>query len=197
MATKFGIYAMPIPLGFGVSYSLTIGKSEKGFGKRGEIFVTNPEIHRRIEKIMQNSEERELLSRPRHNRLGTISYEVHPETRKIISDWHYPFLRMDTVSGIIVKKLSRIGLATLAELAIERDLLKKYPGYTIESTKKPSLDRKMQLRKMGRKPGEPIPLEKTIELTRAKVIAGHKKWKRKNRRKTRVLSFAKRLTRRK
>ncbi len=67
--------------------------------------------------------------------------------------------------------LRKKGIATLLELRIERELLKKYPHFLIGSTRNPDKNRKLQLEHRGRKVGRFISLQKARALTQKQAIS--------------------------
>jgi hypothetical protein len=70
-----------------------------------------------------------------------------------------------------------MGLANLIELQIEKVMAKRFPGFSILSSSFSMRERQAQIHKRGRKPGESIPIQEAIRLSRAKAITDYQKSK--------------------
>ncbi|QQR93042.1 MAG: hypothetical protein IPJ89_02255 [Candidatus Iainarchaeum archaeon] len=138
-------------------FLLMVGPREKG-----KMFVSTPAIRKVIETYQLT-----------HAQLGYIDLQVNTAHKSIHTHEYYPL--QYGVGHLFFRK----GVATLAELQIEKLMLKRFPGYSIVSGTKSLAERHHQIVKRGRVPGEPMPLEQAIALTRAKAIANYRKQKNK------------------
>lgn len=139
------------------SFLLLTGTREKG-----DIFVSTPAIREVIAKYDLQ-----------HSQLGYITLQVNSERKYIHTAEYYPF--QYGAGHLFFRK----GVATLVELQIEKLMQRRFPGYKIVSSPTSLFGRYSQMVKRGRVPGEPIPIEAAVALSRAKVIANHLKQKEK------------------
>tara|TARA_Y100000310_G_C20703935_1_gene832880 strand:+ start:16481 stop:17047 length:567 start_codon:yes stop_codon:yes gene_type:complete len=142
-----------------IAYNITAGKYDKASMKKGKFFVTNPAIRKALQEANRPLTE-----------IGFFKVVIDHVEKIIITSQAYP-----TEFSSLSKLLKKIGVGTLVERAIEKDLLKYYPDFKIRSTRYPKRDRREQLKKRGRTHGEAIPLREAAELTRQQIINQHKK----------------------
>ncbi|MEK6821466.1 MAG: hypothetical protein AABY11_03655 [archaeon] len=133
-----------------IKYRFVVGNHEKGIP-----FVTSPEIKKAIMNERLSSEDL----------FGQIELTVKPGEKMLITTRVKPVFSPDHL---------RKGIATLLELMVERDLLKKYQGFSIVAQPPLPERRVAQLAARERTAGVPIPLEFAAEATRQKVIRSHR-----------------------
>ncbi|MEI7961799.1 MAG: hypothetical protein WCI04_05700 [archaeon] len=129
----------------------------------GNWFVTSNAIHTALAALSQT--EKENLS-------GTITVIINHEKKILTTSHYHPIPKYGLIPP---KQLTKIGIGTLIELVVEKDLLNHFPDYFIESSKDASFQRKKQILKRKRTPGKLIPLKEAIELTRKQVYLGYRK----------------------
>lgn len=131
--------------------------------KRGDLFVTNTELRKRIEgDLGKKLKEGDWV--------GYVKVEVNHYTGVITTKSFYPFFSEEHED-----RFSRIGIATFIENQIEKDLMKKFPGYRITTTGGASPPRQKRLRERGRWPNVTEPIEIAYEKSRRMVVAGIRK----------------------
>ncbi|MEK6821467.1 MAG: hypothetical protein AABY11_03660 [archaeon] len=129
-----------------------------GFRQKNEPFVTTPTIREEIDQGMIGRQ------------IGEAGVEVFHSEKVIKVLRFYPFgFPLETESI----HLRRKGIGNLIELLIEKDLFRRFPEYSIQTSGKFTFQRGRQLRRRGRNPHKSIPLALAKELTRKQVIRNH------------------------
>ncbi|GEM_PF-3204630 len=160
----------PIPFDI-VSFDLVIEPFSKEGPKAKGMFVTNPKIREVIQKV----------GIPPQSGIGYMAFTIDHSKKIITSDTFYP------LGGLVIRSFWRkhpkqfffekTGLASFAEYLVERSLLRRYPSYSIQSTKSYSGYRKSQLNKRKRTAGVLIPLREAVRLSRDYVAKGMKEYR--------------------
>lgn len=149
-----------------ISYS-----TEIGVYRRGDLFATNAAVAKAIKENKHvktdeiGSEEKIMM--------GKI--KIIPETingeKVFVTDSFHPF-GASMFTEIFRPVFEKKGIASFIEMLIEKDLAKREPGCKIASTIWPSPNRIGQLRKKGRHPGIPEPIEKALAKSIMRVREG-------------------------
>ncbi len=144
-----------------LSYELIIGKFKKG---SKQIFVSNHAVKQRLS---------ELAAKQKINGkfLGHISFAIMPSKKGIAIGAYCPFSRRSTLPRDDVKSLRGLGLASLAEIKVLKDLRTSFPKYTIvPANSTATLLRQVQLKKRNSKINQLVSL--TSEIGRIKQYLG-------------------------
>lgn len=183
---NWGIYIDEIIAENGLRfYYLAMGTHDREHQKREKLlFVTNPEIRERVKAI--NPKEPTLI--------GFIGVLINNKDKVMSFSPYYPTGKKEFVLGDIPrfthllkrkpkphasleqrKMLRGIGLASLAELVIQKHLLKNFKGYDVKSKTRLPLGRIKQLISRGRTSRKRRSLEEEAEATRKQVIDQHRR----------------------
>tara|TARA_Y100000310_G_C20702557_1_gene831267 strand:+ start:5060 stop:5722 length:663 start_codon:yes stop_codon:yes gene_type:complete len=150
-----------------------------------EIFISNPSLRSALEVIGEH------VSFERPLNIGEVGIIRYAKEKLIKVDLMYPLgwanepakkptpesIRMPTgLPEKVISALDSIGLATLIQLQIEKNLLGKFGNkYMITAPAGTTDEGKKYLLRKGRKLGEAIPLTEAIALSKAEVIRQYKK----------------------
>ncbi|MBU1930162.1 hypothetical protein KJ972_01520 [Candidatus Micrarchaeota archaeon] len=127
-------------------YTIYIDRFKAG---KKMLFATNPAVQKILEK--RNS----VPIKP----IGMVVVEVMKEETQMLKTRHF-----HPLDG--ARYLTGKGLGSFIEYQIERDLLPRFPGYSIRSVAFPKDLRVRQFQNRHRKRGKPIPLEEDVVLLR-------------------------------
>ncbi len=156
-----------------IYFSVHIGKFRKGMNqldpkrnKDGLLFVTNPEIEKRLQD--QHAKFEELI--------GSMLAWVNRFEKQIQTAGYWPY---GSPLGAWHFRLGKSSGASFAELMMEKYLQHRFPGFRISSSRSNDLspERELQLLARKRKPGEAVPLTDAVRLSRdyvARKIKEHR-----------------------
>lgn len=170
-------------------FYLSIGKHDKEYRNQEKLlFATNPEIRERVKKI--NPKEPALI--------GFIGVQIDKNDKVMHFSPYYPTGKTEFVLGdsprvthMLKRKpkphasikqremLKGIGLASLVELVIQKQLLKKFKDYDVKSRPRLPRGRMKQLLDRKRFPGQQRSLREEAEATKKQVIGQHHRRKAK------------------
>jgi len=152
---------------YDIKYLIKTTQAPKNKLAKNQWFVTNRAINEKVTNYIETHP----VESPNITSYGKITVSVYPDIKLVRTEEYHP-----RGSGYFIK----IGLATLAELIVEKDLFRNLPNYKISTMARPSEQRGEQIKKRGRKVGKAIPLAKAFELTRRQVIKQYRKNKPQN-----------------
>lgn len=144
-------------------YNIYAGKASRVYAvKNRMLYISNPAVR----KVLQEANKPLTY-------IGYFDIRIDSDAKMITTIHVYPTTpdqksnkRFDLE---LSESLEGIGVGTLVERAIEKDLLKSYPDFKIKSSYDTEPERRRQLEKRGRKVGEAILLSKAAELTRKRM----------------------------
>lgn len=179
---RFGVM-IEFKKGRGTGYVLKA--CTRGSVPPGTIFITTPAIRSALKEI----DAHKSLGTP--VQIGKIDFFRDADKKTIFTTAYYPLghivkeiikmggrrrIRYSKLSLKARTRLQKIGLATLAELQIERDLLRRFgPGYKISTSDTVLDERLAQLHDRGRKKFVAVLLTTAIRKTKAQVIRQYRK----------------------
>ncbi|MBU0635966.1 hypothetical protein KKE06_02990 [Candidatus Micrarchaeota archaeon] len=139
-------------------FELKIGRFRKRDNKWGSQFVTNPVV----QQLIQNNNLKDGAN------LGRMNIAIFPTGKQLMTWGFQPFEENTRFKGK--------GMASFAELRIEKVLEKLFPEYVISTTARPTDPRKNHLQKRGRKAAEYISIQEAVRLTSDYVRKGMKEY---------------------
>ncbi len=138
-----------------IGYKLTIGKFKKN---SKQIFITNHAIKKKLAEIAATQKINGKI-------LGHITFVIKPLEKNIAFGAYCPFSRLSNLPKDKVESLKGLGLASLAEIKILRNLRTRFPKHTITSAKTGNtIKRLRQVSKRGTKVNKPTKLTTEINL---------------------------------
>lgn len=143
-----------------VKFSLFAGAKERGI-----LFITTPAIRKWMEESRIGTGQR----------IGHIELSINHTARIASFTRYYPTINIYHQLGKKKQQPPKIGLATLAELQIEKWIARHYRDYMVISSPDASPERQTQLSNRGRNPTAQIGIREAIALTRKYVIASYAK----------------------
>lgn len=149
---------------FEIEYKTRFGFRPKQL-KPNQWFVTTRALARKLPEFEHlNLIKTESETEPYN---GRIVVKANQAKKIIITHLFSPLFYYTSSKHQIMRGL---GVATLTELIMEKDLLAHFPKYKISSTTYPNPKRKDQLIHRGRKLGKAIPLARAVKLTRRQIV---------------------------
>ncbi len=154
-------------------YTVRLGRYYPHFWEDGKIFFTSPIIRKRILVLLKDTYNVSEILKKQRGKIGQIGVRYYPSTNVLHTGEVDPFSELHSSQR---KLLEGIGLASLAEKWILKDLKKTYPNAKVVSGLRATEVRLKQIEKQGRKAGEWLPIDEAHERIRQYVLSKHKKF---------------------
>jgi len=138
-------------------YRISVGEHDAQMAGRALKFITTPKLRKALETIFKKGWRRESLS-------GFAEAIALPEKKQVVFSALYPLQH---------EKMRGIGVGSLVEYQIQKDVMKMFPGYGVKLTGVSLKPRRRQQRKRGHKDLETI--EEFAGKTRNYAIATGRK----------------------